>query len=248
MVLVPKRRNLKSFWGLPGAHALLKATDISITTGLQSSSVLQLGWQAPAGGRQRAASVERYLGLEPPLAGGRRQRSSYSLLPEISRVQSQSSEESGAPSPTSPFILHPVRGGGGKGVGRWFVLLCFFFSSFFFSLKFILSFLSYFPPTRDLSTSLPAQPPVRKRGSKPRGFLGETPPTARNPSPGSPSAQLRSPAALTLAPCGPRAPPPDGGSGSGEEAPSGRRAPSRGGGTLLCLCPRLHTPLRAMPT
>lgn len=79
-----------------------------------------------------------------------------------------------------------------------------FFS--FFSLKFILSFLSYFPPTRDLSTSQPAQPLVRKRGSKPRGFLGETPPTARNPSPGSTGAWLPFPAALTQHPGRPRAP------------------------------------------
>ena len=43
MEIVPKRRNLKCVWGLPRALALLRATDISITTGLQSSLVPQLG-------------------------------------------------------------------------------------------------------------------------------------------------------------------------------------------------------------
>lgn len=243
MVLVPERRNLKSFWGLPGAHALLRATGISITTGLHSSSVPQLGWQAPVGGRQRAASVERYLGLEPPKARARCQRSSYSLLPEISRVQYQSSKVSGAPfPPLPPLPLFYTRCGGEGGSGK---MVCFIV--FFPPLLEVHPFLSYFPPTRDLSTSQPAQPLVRKRGSKPRGFLGETPPTARSPSPGSSGALLRLLAALAPAPCGLRAPL-DGGSGSGEEAPSGRRARSSGGGTLLCLCPRLHTPRRAMPT
>lgn len=91
-------------------------------------------------------------------------------------------------------------------MGRLSVLLCFFP---FFSSKFILPFLSYFPPTRDLPTSQPAQPLVRTRGSTPRGFLGETPPTARNPSPGSSGAWLRFPAALNPAPGGPTGPPDD---------------------------------------
>lgn len=107
-------------------------------------------------------------------------------------------------SPLSRLYIDFTQGEGVglKGVGRWFVLLCFFFSS----LKFILSLLSYFPPTRDLPTSYPAQPLTGKRGCTPRGFLGEPPPAARTRSPGSPRAQLQFPAALTPAPRRPGSP------------------------------------------
>ena len=78
--------------------------------------------------------------------------------------------------------------------------------AFFFSLKFILSLPSYFPPARDLSASQPAQPLVGKRGCSPRGFLGEPPPAALHPSPRSSGARLCFPAALTRAPWWPGSP------------------------------------------
>lgn len=77
MVSVPKRRKPKCVWGLPRALALLGATSISITTGLHPSTSCARPCRLKARGRQRTASVERYLGLAPPYAGGCCQRSNY---------------------------------------------------------------------------------------------------------------------------------------------------------------------------
>lgn len=70
MVSLPKRRNLKSVWGLPRALALLGATGISITTGFRSSSAPWLRGAGEAEDRQRTALVKRYLELAPPNVGG----------------------------------------------------------------------------------------------------------------------------------------------------------------------------------
>lgn len=62
MVSLPKRRNLKSVWGLPRALALLGATGISITTGFSSSSAPRLRCAEEAEGRQRDRSSEKIPG------------------------------------------------------------------------------------------------------------------------------------------------------------------------------------------
>lgn len=142
-----------------------------------------------AEGRQRTALVKKYLELAPPNVGGCGYLWTYSSFLVISGVLPRTSAQCLAlpplrPSPTASaflFILH-AHTRTRTHTGGWGVFYC---ASFF--LKFI-SFLStYFPPTRDLSTSQPAQSLVEVWWPA-RGFLGEPPSGYSLPKPTSLSA------------------------------------------------------------